>query len=176
MAFSLRRPTRPGALPAAARATLGDRTREKVLAWGVDDHSGDVVVAGAHHVFVVSPAGELAFDRPWHLVDGGAWDSDEEALTVTWVDGSPATRWVFRGAATYIPETLRERVQASVVLAETVRLGGRRTARVVIRQDLASGGMLAQTLLGPGVRAADPEVREATTDAVDRLKEQVGLT
>ena len=169
------RPARPAAMPGPLRAALRDRTREKVLAWAVDDHSGDVVVAGAHHVFVLSAAGELVLERPWHLVDAGSYDPDEEALTVTWVDGSPVARWVFRGGSTFVPETLRERVQASVVLAETLRLPGRRTARVVIRQDLASGTTLAQTLLGPGVRATDPEVRQVVQDAMSRLKEQVGL-
>ncbi|MEO7069542.1 MAG: hypothetical protein ABI131_03525 [Nostocoides sp.] len=175
MAFSLRRPSRPSALPGAVREALHDRTPEKVLAWAVDDSTGDVVVAGIHRVFVVSPDGQVALDRPWHLIDGGSWDADDEALTVTWVEGSPITRWVFRDGATFVPETLRERVQASVVLAETLRLGGRRTARVVLRQDLATGSMLAQTLLGPGVRAADPGVRQLTQEAMARLKEQVGM-
>ncbi len=176
MAFSLRRPTRTGALPNAVRTTLQDRTREKVLAWGFDDLTGEVIVAGAHHVFTLMPTGELVLDRPWHLVDGGLWDADEEALTVTWVDGAPSTRWVFRDGATFVPETLRERVQASVVLAETLRLGGRRTARVVIRRNLGTGDLVAQTLLGPGARAADPEVQLVTAEAIARLKEQVGLT
>lgn len=176
MAFARRRPARTGALPGPVRVALHDRTREKVLSWGVDAGSGAVVVAGTHHVFVVDVEGSIVLDRPWHLVDGGTWDADEEALTVSWVDGAPDTRWVFRDGATFVPETLRERVQASVVLAESLRFRGRRTARVVIRQDLASGELVAQTLLGPGVRAADPEVRHATEEAMARLREQVGLT
>lgn len=175
MAFPRRRPARTSALPGPVRVALHGRTREKVLAWGVDADSGEVVVAGAHHVFAVSVEGPIVLDRAWHLVDGGSWDADEDALTVRWVDGTPDTRWVFRDGATFVPETLRERVQASVVLAESLRLRGRRTARVVIRQDLASGELVAQTLLGPGVRAADPEVREATDEAMARLREQVGM-
>ena len=73
------------------------------------------------------------------------------------------------------PETLRERVQASVVLAETLDLGGRRTAKVVVSKDLATGALLSQAVLGPGVRSADPGVAEQVSDGLRRVREQVGL-
>ena len=60
-----------------------------------------------------------------------------------------------------LPETLRERVQASVVISEAIDLGNRRTARVVVRKDLATGELLSQALLGPGVRSTDPGVSRA---------------
>ncbi len=74
-----------------------------------------------------------------------------------------------------LPETLRERVQASVVLAETVDLGGRRTAKVVVRRDLGTGALLSQAVLGRGVRASDPGVAEELRLGLARVREQVGL-
>ena len=50
-----------------------------------------------------------------------------------------------------------------------------RTARVVVRRNLETGDLLAQTILGPGVSSADPHVLAVTTGALARLREQVGL-
>ena len=47
------------------------------------------------------------------------------------------------------PETLRERVQASVVLAQRIELGPRRTAKVALRQDLATGDLVERN--GPEI-------------------------
>jgi hypothetical protein len=132
-------------------------------------------VASNHRLYAVSPAGEVVLDRPWHLVDAGSWSHDAYLLTVTWVDRQRPAQWVFK-EATLLPETLRERVQASVVLAHHVDLGERRRARAVIRQDLATGELVEQVVLGRNVRAADPGVEEQTQAALAYLKEQVGLT
>jgi len=94
---------------------------------------------------------------------------------VTWVDGARPSQWVFR-EPTLLQETVRERVQASVVLAQDVDLGPRRTGRVVIRQDLSTGELVDQVLLGRGVRADDPGVQAAVDGALAYLREQVGLT
>ena len=95
--------------------------------------------------------------------------------TVSFVDGGRPGQWVL-GDSSLLPETVRERVQASVVLAQLVDLGDRRRARAVIRQDLAGGGLLEQVVLGRGVRPDDPEVAAATDRALADLREQVGLT
>lgn len=118
-----------------------------------------------------SDPGVLA--RPWHLVDGGTWSHDDFTLTVTWVDGARPQQWVFR-ESTALLAAFRERVQASVVLAEVVPLGARQ-ARVVIRKDLSDGTLHDQTILPRGARLSDPGVAEAVADARARLREQVGL-
>ena len=93
---------------------------------------------------------------------------------MTWVDGERPARFVLDQPG-MLPETLRERVQASVVLAEALDLGGRRTARVVVRKDLESNALLSQAVLGPGVRSADPGVSEQVRAGLARVREQVGL-
>lgn len=174
MGWSLRK-DRPEKVPTVARDALSLRQGERLLAWALDDTTGATVVASNHRLYAVSPAGEVVLDRPWHLVDAGSWSHDAYLLTVTWVDRHKPAQWVFK-EATLLPETLRERVQASVVLAQKVELGDRRSARAVIRQDLATGGLVEQVVLGKGVRPGDPGVERQTQAALTYLKEQVGLT
>ena len=68
-------------------------------------------------------------------MDAGLWSGEDGSLRVTWVDGERPARFVLHRPGA-LPETLRERVQASVVISEAIDLGNRRTARVVVREDL----------------------------------------
>lgn len=170
MALSLRRPER---LPSDVRAAVALAPRERVLSWGREVASGTTVVATNHALYAVDAAGERTLHRPWHEVDGGTWSAELASLTVTWVDGSRPSQWVL-GATSLVPETLRERVQASVVLAQRIELGPRRTAKVALRQDLATGDLVEQVVLGRGVRADDPELAARTDASLAYLREQVG--
>ncbi len=169
-----RRESRPQ-LSEAVVAALGLGKRERVLQFATDGSSGDLVVATTFAVAVVSPEGELRWRRPWHEVDTGVWQDESQTLTVTWVDSRRPTQWSFADQHTLLPETLRERVQASVVLSTVLDLGRRRRGRAVIRQDLATRELFSQTVLGPGVRADDPAVREQAEGVLRQLREQVGL-
>lgn len=163
-------------VPAGVVRALAAADGERLLAWAPAD-GGRTVVAGRHRVYVTTgaPGAEpvLALSRPWHLVDAGTWTEAGE-LQVLWVDDEAPLRLALSEPGA-LPETLRERVQASVVLAETVDLGQRRTAKVVVRRDLATGRLLSQAVLGPGVRSSDPGVADRVRDALDRVREQVGL-
>ena len=160
------------ALPDEVRSALGERAAD-ALSLAHDVRSGADVVATKTHVYAVA-AGSVLLDRPWHMVDTGSWDDVAHLLTVQWVDRAPATVWELEELGTF-PQVLRERVQASVVLADEVDLWPKRRARVVVRKELATGALLSQTILGKGVRSTDPGVREETGAALDRLREQVGL-
>ena len=169
----LRRPAVPDDVAAALAPEPGD----KLLAWAPEERTGGTVVAGRHRLHAVAPGPDglvAALSRPWHLVDAGTWDGDTSSLTVTWVDGEPPARFVLPEPG-MLPETLRERVQASVVYAEEVDLGGRRAARVVVRKDLATDRLLSQAILPKGVRSTDPGVAERVRAGLARVREQVGL-
>jgi hypothetical protein len=172
MGWSLRR-ARPAHVPDAVRAALDLGPGERVLSHAVDEQ-GTTVVATNHALYAVSAAGEQLLGRPWHLVDAGTWSHDLFQLTVTWVDGQRPSQWVLREPS-LLPETVRERVQASVVLAQRLSLGPRRDGRAVIRQDLATGHLLEQVVLGRGARPGDPDVAEQTEAVLAHLREQVGL-
>ncbi|MGL4176846.1 MAG: hypothetical protein ACRCSN_12305 [Dermatophilaceae bacterium] len=142
------------------------------------DGAGTTVVVGRHRLWVVQSqpddVARVAVSRPWHLVDSGTWSGADLALRVTWVDGVPSVRVALPEPGS-LPELFRERVQSSVVYGETVDLGERRTARVVVRRDLATGALLTQAVLGRGVRSTDPGVREQVAAGLARVREQVGL-
>lgn len=174
MTWSLHRAAERNRPPAAARSAVTLGPGERLLAWACAQGSGTVVMASNHRVYAVSPEGELVLRRPWHEVDAAVWQSEDDLLTVTWVDGARPARWRFE-EPTLLLETVRERVQASVVLAQRVPLEPRRSARVVIRQDLAMGTLLEQAILGRGVPATAPGVAEAVRAGLAQLREQVGL-
>ena len=170
----LRRPP----VPAEVAEAIAPEQHEKLLAWAVDDAGGATVVAGRYRLYAVesgSSGPQLTLSRPWHLVDAGVWSGEDGSLRVTWVDGERPARFVLPEPG-LLPQTLRERVQASVVIAETLDLGNRRTARVVVRKDLATRALVSQVLLGPGVRSSDPGVSEQVREGLERLREQVGLS
>ena len=148
---------------------------ERVLAFAVDDNTGGYVVATTYALAVVTRIAERTVRRRWLSVDAGSWEPETATLTVTWADGGRAGQWSFRDQQTLLPETLRERVQASVVLATRLTLGDRRTGRVAIRQDFATRELIAQTILGRYARADDPEVQAHVQAALAHLRDQVGL-
>lgn len=123
----------------------------------------------------------LSWARPWHKVEAATWGRESGLLTVTWVDraayGRPVQWRLGDGARERaFLQTVRERVQASVVLAEELQLPGRRTGRAVIRQDLRSGALLEQVVLGRGARMEDPEVSQVVNHTLAWLREQVGVS
>jgi len=148
--------------------------RGESLLNGAADLDGTAwVIATNHSLASVTPDGSLVWRRPWHEVDHGSWDRESGLLTVTWVDRGRPGQWRFGDERLFL-QTLRERVQASVVLSEELRLSGRRTGRAVIRQDLATRELVEQVVLGRGVRE-DEEVRQASARALGWLREQVGM-
>jgi hypothetical protein len=192
-------------LPPAVVVALELARGERVLAFGTDDNTGAYVVATTYALAVVllapvtskvvtseivasqagtsegfastvsKPKAECILRRRWLSVDAGAWEPETWTLTVTWAEGGRGAQWSFRDQQTRLPETLRERVQASVVIATRLTLGDRRNGRVAIRQDFATRELIPQTILGRYTRADDPEVQAHVQAALAHLRDQVGL-
>lgn len=174
-----RKTSRAELVPAIA-AALELAKGERVLAFAVDDFTGAHVVATTYALAVVTSTpvtstAERTARRRWLSVDTGSWEPETSTLTVTWADGGRPGQWSFRDQQTLLPETLRERVQASVVLSTRLTLGDPRMGRVAIRQDFATRELIAQTILGRDARADDPEVRAHVQAALAHLRDQVGL-
>jgi len=170
-----KRRTPKAELPQPIALTLDLAKGERVLAFGVDDLTGGYVVATTYAFVVVASTGERIVRRRWLSVDAASWEPETETMTVTWADRRRGGQWTFRDQQTRLPETVRERVQASVVLVTRLTLGDRRTGRVAIRQDFATRELIAQTILGPYARPDDPEVQAHVQAALAHLKDQVGL-
>lgn len=166
-------------LPATVHQAVALGKGERILAFATDDNTHDHVVATNQALIVLTGSGPGAshpkFRRAWHEVDRGVWQDEIFTLTVTWVDSRQAGQWTFRDQTTLLPEVVRERVQASVVAVTVLDLGVGRRGRVAIRQDLATGDLVPQTVLGRGVPADNPEVQAQVAAALADLRDQVGL-
>lgn len=160
---------------ALADVDLGLDRADRVLAVGVDRASEDRLVISTHRLSVVTPAAEVRLQKPWHLVDSGSYDNEADVLSVTWVDRTPGLA-LRVGADRAFLTAFRERVTASVVIADTLELGRDRTVRLVVRKDLSRDALLDQVILGSGVRLTHPGVRERVEQARLALREQVGLS
>lgn len=162
------------ALPPAAAQQVALGRGERVLAWEQpQDRPGWLVVTTFRLVWV-EPEGRGGWDRPWHEVAAATWDRESSAMTVTWVQDEPAQRWVLEGGDRLL-SSLRERVQASVVVGASLELADRRTGKVAIRRDLASGALHDQVVLGGTARPDDPQVVAEVTRVLADLHDQVGL-
>lgn len=166
-----------------AGVDLGLDPADTVLAVCTDTSTGERLVASKHQLSIVAAPGEDAaaleqatvrLQRPWHLVDAGSYDNDADVLTVSWVDREPDLA-LHVGFHRPFLTAFRERVQASVIVADEIEMGQRRSIRVVVRKDLARDKLLDQVILGPGVRLAQPGVRDKVAAARLALREQVGL-
>lgn len=161
----------PGALD---EVDLGLPRGDRVLAVTVDRSSGERLIISTHQLSVVTPEGEVRLQKPWHLVDTGSYDSEADVLSMTWVDRTPVLALNVGGDRSFLT-AFRERVTATVVIADTLELAQGRSVRVVIRKDLARDALLDQVILGQGVRLAQPGVRERVERVRLSLREQVGL-
>lgn len=161
-------------LPSGVKRAVPLRSGERVLAWALDDTTGGHVVASTYHLAFVSASGELAWQRPWHEAESGTWQGESSLLTVEWVEHRRPSQWLL-GTPALLPQTLRERLQASVVLADEFRTENRRTVRVVLRQNLATSEFIEQILPGKGADLRDPAVAVQATERLARLRSEVGL-
>lgn len=166
--------SRRGGLPAPVRAVVPLAAPDRVLAWALDQRTAGHVVVTRHALALVGPGPVLAWRRAWHEVDQGSWRPETEELTITWADARPPTTWRIRQAALF-QQALRERIQASVVLAEEYRTRDRRRVRVAIRRNLATGGFLEQVMGARGVNVSDPEVAQEAAARLRRLRSEIGL-
>ena len=116
---------------------------------------------------------------PWEQVEAADWDRDTDVFRVSVVGmwGQEKVSHTF-GLTTpgRVPELVRERVTASVVLQRHVPLAGRRGVRVIGRRPpRGTGGIEWFFEYDEGVDPADPAVREASAAALAAARADVGL-
>ncbi|MCE1179532.1 MAG: hypothetical protein LWW86_10975 [Micrococcales bacterium] len=162
-------------LSPGVREALGLASGERLLAWATEDGTGRVVAATNHRlVTVTSGAAELS--AAWHEISRGSWSQEAAMMSVFFADDRFPVQWRFdEGEPRLLLQTIRERVQASVVLAQEVNLGPQQVAQTALRKDLATGEISEQTVLGKGARRDDPELAMAVRETLDALREQIGI-
>lgn len=162
------------ALPDAARRALDLSPGDRVLA-AADLEDGSWAVATRAVLATCAADGRAPVQRPWADVDRASYAPETSTITVTWVDGaSPVVLRLADPRRTALVQTLRERVQSSVVLSETVTFAAGRTARVAVRRDV-DGALFSQVVAEPGVDLGDPEVAARVDAAESRVRAASGL-
>jgi hypothetical protein len=171
MARIRRRPS----LPAPVRAELDLQRGERVLAAG-RLRSGGWLVATTLALHVTERARVAApVRRPWDQVAGVVWSDTASMLQVTWVDGSRQLTVELATDEGYLPEVLRERVEASVVLSRRFDVQGRRGVRVAIRRAHHGAELTTQVVADHGVDLSAPEVAARVRAELADLREQAGM-
>jgi hypothetical protein len=138
----------------AALVEPGDR----VLAWA--ESSAGWVVA-TESCFVV-PDGERV---AWESIHRATWD---EGVLLLRRGGRGEIRLTLDLDETRLPEAVRERVEASIVLSERVQLS--RGSAVIMARRPPSGGEIAWTVVFENLDVEDAEIRAEATAEVERLK------
>jgi hypothetical protein len=161
---------------AAAAVSLG--TGERVLAAVPDDTGAWVVGTDRHLHLPDSAGGRTHVVLAWERIDAATWEKDDERLLVTLlpVDGVASGRYAVRlPDPGRLPELVRERVMATIVLNEHVPLAGRVGARVVGRRPPEGGSVTWTVVVDRGLAPDDPDV-QATLDArLAELRASLGV-
>jgi hypothetical protein len=147
---------------------------ERVLASGVA-RGGRTALATTHAVYL--PDGAEDHDRvPWHDVLSAAWEPEADLLRFEVVsDGSRERRVLPLDEAGALPETVRERVQSTIVLTRHVPLVDRHGVRIVARRPPGGGALRWHVVADPGVDPDAPELRDAVAAAVAAARSEVEL-
>jgi hypothetical protein len=172
-----------GSASAHVRALLSE-PGERVLAWA-PGAGGVPVVASTHALYVPSAdassdaaAGTVASHvrLPYEQVASATWD--EPRLDVVTVGPRRRRFEIALDEPGLVPQTVRDRVTASIVVSEHVALVGTLGARVTARRPPAAGGPDEpgwNVVFDPGLDPADPALRAAADAAIARLREVTGL-
>lgn len=110
---------------------------------------------------------------PWDTVVHVAWYRDETTLELL-VEGAAAPIALRVTEPGRLPETVRERVMATILISEHFRLRGNRGVRIAARRQPASTQIRWMVAYDPGLDADAPAVRAAVDQAITRLRDQVG--
>jgi hypothetical protein len=127
------------------------------------------------------PAGEGAAGEGadqswgWDRVAAAVWSDTASMLQVTWVDERRQLVLELAGQAGYLPEVIRERVEASVVISRRIPVTGRRGVRVAIRRAAPGAALTTQVVADHGVDLAEPELAARVAAELADLQEQAGM-
>ncbi|MCT9933647.1 hypothetical protein N5079_25875 [Planotetraspora sp. A-T 1434] len=152
-------------LPAEVRTALALEPRERVISHA-HTPGGDYHVATTQALHL--PGG---IRLPWHLMDKAVWD--EKGVTVTMTDG--AVHRALLPEPGLLPETIRERVTASIVASRHVPLGARGGVRLVARRVPGYDAPQWEFVFDPGLDPADPGLRALAEQALEEVRRSLGV-
>ncbi|GAA2870337.1 hypothetical protein GCM10010517_30530 [Streptosporangium fragile] len=147
-------------MPAEVRAAVDPADRVLTYAEGPDGY----VIAADRALYLGGTR------MPWFQVDRGSWD--EEGLTVVTTDGrSHRARLPEPGR---VPEAVRERVTASIVVNQYVPLDARGGVRLVARRAEADR-LVWEFVFDAGLDSDDPGLRALAEQALEETRRSFGV-
>ncbi len=162
--------TRQPVLPAAARDSLPLRRGERVLA--------SALLADGSWVAATRDALLLPGRRvDWASVAHAEWSDDDAMLRIDQLGGAAGeqdTHQLVVDEPGRLPETVRERVMASIVATRHVAIQGRAGVRVVARRVAGEEALVWQVVVDRGLDPADPGVRATGEAAIADLRRDLG--
>ena len=162
----------PRGTPAQVRALVAGG--ERVLAWAYARRDATVVASTAA-VYLPDPSDLGAHVRlPYEQVASATWD--EPVLDVVTV-GPRRRRFVLElDEPGLVPQIVRDRVTASIVMSEHIVLSGTAGARITARRSpVGDKEVTWNVVFDAGLDPADPTLREAADAAIERLRVSTGL-
>lgn len=159
-----------GPLPAAVRAELALERGERVLA-AAPTRGGSHVTATLLALHVPTPSG--GFTRiPWERVDHATWKDGWLHVKETSGGAEHHVRLSDPGS---VPETVRERVTATVAVTHHATLPGGGKVRIAGRRPAAGGDVRWTFVFDAGLDPSDPGLRAQAEQVLEDLRRQTGL-
>jgi hypothetical protein len=153
-------------LPDEIRATLPTERGERVLTAG--RATDDRWVVATDRALI-----DGTRRTAWTDVVHAQWYDEEKVLEVDLLPGDEPSYLLALAEPGRLPETVHERVMASIVLSRRVALPGG-GARLVARRGEGSGETVWQVVVDDGVDLADPAVRHRVDAALADLQAELG--
>ena len=153
-------------LPDEIRAALPTERGERVLTAGRATDNTWVVATDRALI-------DGARRTPWTDVVHAQWYDEEKVLEVDLLPGDEPSYLLTLAEPGRVPETVHERVMASIVLSRRVALPGG-GGRLVARRGVGSGETVWQVVVDDGVDLADPTVRDRVDAALADLQAELG--
>ncbi|WP_131738669.1 hypothetical protein [Actinomadura roseirufa] len=159
-----------GRLPAALRDALALERGERVLA-SAPTRGGSHVVATTTALHLPAPSG--GFTRvPWERVDQASWKDGWLHVHETSGGAEHHVRLTDPGS---VPETVRERVTATIAVSHQARLPGGGKVRIAGRRPTTGGPVRWSFVFDAGLDPADPGLRAQAEQVLEDLRRQTGL-
>jgi hypothetical protein len=153
-------------LPDEVRDALPTEPGERVLAAGRATDGAWVVATDRALI-------DRTRRTPWTDVVHAQWYDEEQVLAVDVLPGGEPSYRLAVAEPGRVPETVHERVMASIVLSRRVALPGG-GARLVARRGEGSGETVWQVVADEGVDLAEPAVRARVDSALAELQAELG--
>lgn len=153
--------------PAEVTALLA--AGERPLAWSATSPDGWAVASGDR--FVCTAPG---IDERWVQILGATWEQPVLELSL-WRPPAPQPVRITLRDGQVLPQVVRERIMASLVVQRHVGIRGSKGVRLLARRDPATDAITWQKVLDPELDGADASVQEAVDRALEEVRNNYGV-